>query len=214
MFQSEPKTLGAFLKSIMEARGLTERIVAQGAGIAQSGLSHIIQEKAHQPDPRTLRAIANYLGIDVFILFRLLGYVPPDSEPYGSYSPLSLYIAHRFDHLPAERQEVLLHTLEALLKDVEIKAEVRSVRENLNSTGFLTGLDEAFPEKVTQFANWYLTNGRFATPADIDPTDKEEVSPGVRFGDLDTTLRTRLIALLRHKMRQIYAPFMVERTMR
>ena len=207
---SKAKTLGSFLKEVLDARGLTERMVAQGAGIAQSGLSNVISEKAREPDPNTLRRIAAFLKIDVFILFRLLGYVPPSTEAYGSYSPMGLYVAHRFDALPPERQRAVLHVIESLMEDREIQEEIKGVRENPNPSASLDNIEEALSERVNQCANWYLTNSRFQTAEEIDPKDDEEVYPGLLFGQLSTVFRARLIGLLRHKMRQIYSPDLVE----
>jgi transcriptional regulator with XRE-family HTH domain len=192
---------------------LTERTLAQGAGIAQSGLSNVVSEKAREPDARTLRAIATFLNIDVFLLFRLLGYVPPSTEAYGAYSPLALYVAHRFEALLPERQQVLLHVLESLLEDVALQHEVKSVRENPDPVAALVGIDIALPEFINQAANAYLTEGRVVTAADIDPKDDELVMPGtditLRFGQLDTAARARLVALMRHKIRQVYSPDLV-----
>ncbi len=199
------KTLGSFLKDVMKARGLTERTLAQGAGIAQSGLSNVIQGKAREPDPRTLRSIADYLGIDVFILFRLLGYVPPATEPYGAFSPMALYIAQRFESLPDERQQVMLHVLESLLDDIEIKREVQNVRNNANLAPIFGGVD-TLVVSVTTVGRSYLTNKRFDSADDIDLHDGDEVYPGILFGQLDDVFRRSLVAFLRHAMRQIYSP--------
>jgi len=211
------KNLGAFLKEIMKARGLTERTLAQGAGIAQSGLSNVISEKAREPDPRTLRAIANYLNIDVFILFRLLDYVPPSTEPYGAYSPLALYIAHRVDDLSPERQKAFLHVLEALLEDVDLQQAVKTVREQPIDSDSLSfeGIDTSLPEFINEAANLYLSSGRFTTAAAFDPSDNELVAPGTTylttFGHLGLAGRARLVALIRHKLRQVYSPDLVAR---
>jgi len=209
------KNLGAFLKEIMKARGLTERTLAQGAGIAQSGLSNVISEKAREPDPRTLRAIANYLNIDVFILFRLLEYVPPSTEPYGAYSPLALYIAHRVDDLPPERQKAFLHVLEALLEDVDLQQAVKTVREQSTDSLLFEEIDTTLPEFINEAANLYLSSGRFTTAAAFDPSDDELVAPGsiylTTFGNLGPAGRARLVALIRHKLRQVYSSDLVAR---
>jgi transcriptional regulator with XRE-family HTH domain len=206
---SKVKTLGDFLKAVMTARRLTERTLSQGAGIAQSGLSNLIQQKAREPDARTLRAIADYLQIDVFILFRLLGYVPPSTEPYGSYRPLALYVAQRFETLPVERQEVLLHVLESLLEDVDSKKEVRRLRSNPDADRRFSGIEQLHGEFITQCGRWYLSQGRFETSAEVLPEDDEEIYPGIRFGDLEDQQRAQLLAFLRHLMRQVYTPDLV-----
>jgi len=45
---------------------------------------------------------------------------------------------------------------------------------------------------------------------DTNPKAHEFVSPRQRFGDLSIAARERLLALMRHKIRQIFAPYMVD----
>jgi transcriptional regulator with XRE-family HTH domain len=197
---------------MIDNRGMTEREFAQAAGIAQSGLSNILSEKAREPDAKTLRAIASYLGIDAIILFRLVGYIAPLTKDYGAYSPLALYVAHRFDDLPDERQMALLHVIEALTNDIDIRHEIKEIRDNPNSSATFGGMDneDLFPERITQIGRWYLTNGRFSTADDIYPQDDEEISPGLTYGDIDTKFRRRLMAFLRDVMSQVYSSSTVE----
>ena len=127
----KPMTLGVFLNEVLQRRRLTASALAEGAHISQSGLSNILQGKAREPDPRTLKAIADYLQMDVFSLFRLVGYVPPASEVYGAYSPLALYIARRFEALPVERQSAFLNVLEALVDEPQTKRDIQALRRHL-----------------------------------------------------------------------------------
>lgn len=206
----KPPTLGIFLSHILEARQQTARAFAEGAGIAQSGVSNIILGKNREPDPRTLKAIADYLGIEVFILFRLVGYVPPADELYGTYDPMALYIARRFALLSEEKQQALLHVMETLIDDAEIKSNVQTLRESAEPSHAFIQITDAQPEIINQAANWYLTQARFTTPAQIDPQLSEEVLPGLPFGQLSRAARQRLLALMRHKIRQIFAFHMVD----
>lgn len=128
---------------------------------------------------------------------------------HRQFGGLALYAAHRFDELPGERQQVLLHTLEAFLEDVDVKKEVKRIRENPAPFAAFVNMADLLPERVNQCANWYLSQGRFATADDIDPKDDEEVYPGIKFGQLDMVFRIRLVALLRHKMRQLFSPDLV-----
>src|ERR1700694_3149055 len=82
------KTLSEFLRDVMAARGLTERALAEGAGVSQSGISNLVQGKSREPDPRTLRALADFLDVEVFVMFRLMGYLPPADEIYGAYDAM------------------------------------------------------------------------------------------------------------------------------
>jgi transcriptional regulator with XRE-family HTH domain len=207
-------SLGGFLKEILEARRMTERTLSQGAGIAQSGLSSVIQEKAREPDPRTLRAIAQYLEIDVFILFRLLEYVPPMSEVYANYSPVALYMAQRYDALPEDRRRIMLHVLESLHQDQTTKQQLQALRAHPEPVEALGTIEDTLPEVINRAANWYLSAGRFEVSREIDPQSDEEVLPGIHFGDLSVVARERLVALLRHKVRQVYAPDMVSKASR
>ncbi len=207
-----PQTLGQFLKIIIKERHLTEREFAQAAGVGQSGLSNILSGKAREPDAKTLRAIARYLQIDAIILFRLCGYVPPPTRAYAAYSPLSLYMAHRIDDLPEERQRAVLHVIEALTADIETKFEIRAIRENPDPPAKLAGFTKSgwLREPVTQIGRWYLTKGQFATAHDIAPREDDEVFHGIHYRDLDAQFRRKLIAFLREVMSVTYSPEMVD----
>lgn len=58
-----PKTLAERLKSFREAKGLTQRELAEEAGVGHSAVFHI--EQGVRPDPRvsTLQALARALGV-------------------------------------------------------------------------------------------------------------------------------------------------------
>jgi len=208
---SKTLTLGQFLSEILDARHLTARALAEGANVSQSGISNVLQGRPREPDPRTLRAIADYLEIDVFILFRLLGYVPPASEYYGAYSPIALYVATRFEALPDDKQQALLHVMETLAPEPGQKQDLQTLRERLEAgSSELDDIDKALPEMINDAANYYLTRGEFLSVTAINPKAHEFVSPTQRFGDLSVAARERLVALMRHKIRQISAPYMVD----
>src|SRR5215471_6129831 len=98
------ETLGEYLAELLRMRNLSNRSLAVGAGVSESVIRNLLQHgvnpRAKDPDPGTLRSVADYLGINSLTLFRLAGYVPPAPN---ALSPRAEFLAEVFDRLPADK---------------------------------------------------------------------------------------------------------------
>ncbi len=117
---NQSRTLGGFLDSLLRQAGLSNRTVAFESGVSESVIRNLLQHgvnpAAKDPDPRTLRAVADCLGVEPLHLFRLAGYI---DGPPGSRSARAEYMASAFDALLPDHQEVLLDVLEALIRQTQ-----------------------------------------------------------------------------------------------
>jgi transcriptional regulator with XRE-family HTH domain len=105
--------------SLAEAAGVSE-------GVIRNLLRHGIDPKAKDPDARTLRKVADALGIDSPKLFRLAGYIPP--APDANSVPAE-YLADVFDQLPPEKQDAVMSVLEAMAEAPRAKTPSRRCDE-------------------------------------------------------------------------------------
>jgi transcriptional regulator with XRE-family HTH domain len=90
-----PKTLGKYVRSKREEAGLSQRQLAQGAGVSFSNISRLESGFHTSPTPGLLKNIADVLDIDLAELLAYLGI-----EVTGSGS-LNDYLRRDYD-LPAE----------------------------------------------------------------------------------------------------------------
>lgn len=80
--ESEPTTLGAYIRAIRERAGLSQRQLASLAGFHHSMLARLESgEVAEQPKPENLQRLADALGIDSGDLLAFLGVKPSVPEP-------------------------------------------------------------------------------------------------------------------------------------
>jgi transcriptional regulator with XRE-family HTH domain len=77
----EPTALGAYIRTVREEAGLSQRQLAGLAGFHHSMLARLESgEVAEQPKPENLQRLADALGIDSGDLLAFLGVKP--SEPF------------------------------------------------------------------------------------------------------------------------------------
>ncbi len=207
-------TLGGFLSRQLETRKLSNRALATGAGIAEgvvrNMLQHGISDRAKDPDPRTLSAVAVYLGIDPLILFRLAGYIPPASIGHSAYAEL---IATIFDQLPDDKQDAILRVVEAMAESAGERAKLDALRKGRGLA--LEGADLYFPHMTRDIANEIILRAGLRDIYSLDekgtiPPDLRVTGAGVKWDELPDSARKRAMGLAKAKLNLDYDPTMVD----
>ena len=205
--------LGYFLSRILAERNMTNRDLARGAGVSDSVIGNLLKhgsdEKAKDPDPRTLRAVADFLGINPTHLFVLTGYLPPQ----GSISVRAQMIGEAFDRMPLDRQNALLGVVEALAIDEQDKARFKEIYDKPGNV--FAGIDMGDNHWLRTVANSLLKSGRVAQLdqyAFVDQND--EIPDGPMFSSLTKPTQERLLGLLTAKFALDYEDWMVDEDFR
>jgi len=105
-------TLGQAIRSIRQEGGLSQKDLAEAAGIDQSYLSMIESDQRRNPGTRIIARLAQALQVSIDDLATRAGYLPrlqPDD-------PLSDRALRLFRQLPRWRQEDVLAQLELYLR--------------------------------------------------------------------------------------------------
>ena len=162
-------------------------------------------EEAKEPDARTLRQIADALGVNPQILFRLAGYLPP--EP-GANSARARYIADAFDQLPPSKQDAVMSVFEAMAKTPEDKAAIQEMRES--SSDWMIGMD-LMPHVFRNIANRLIIEYNMTSPEHVDRiTPDTEIGYQTKWTDMGELGQKRTKALIRHKLMLEYNASMEE----
>lgn len=211
--QMHYSTLGEFLQLELSHRKLSNRALAIGAGVSEFAIRNMLQHglnsKAKDPDPRTLRAVADYLSIDPLYLFRLAGYIPP---PKNAPSVRAEIVAEVFDKMDEEQQDAMLGIFEAMANKVRHKEAIQSLR-----TGSLAldGFDVGSPQTVRHIANAILAETKVTSAGELDRPDA--ISPdlvvapnGLTWDSLPVTAKQRALGLAKAKLNLNYDPTMVD----
>lgn len=202
-------TLGRFVAELMAKQQLTNRSLAALAGISEGAVRNLLKfgndANAKDPDARTLRQVADALGVNPLRLFRLAGYLPPQPD---SNSVRAEYIADLFDALEIDKQDAVLGVLEAMTKRSEAREVVQEMRRDPRNA--LAGLDIAFPGVLRVIANDLIVRYELR-----EPTEVERIEPNAEvlqnpWTKLPLEMRNRIKALIRHKLSLNYDPTMVE----
>jgi len=104
--------LGQTIRAIREAQGLSQKEVAEAAGIDQSYLSMIESGQRRNPGMRIVSRLAQALQVSMDELAERAGYLPEPQPP----DPLSDRAMWLFRQLPRWRQEDVLAQLELYLR--------------------------------------------------------------------------------------------------
>lgn len=105
------QTLGQFLKTTRESKGLTLRAVETATGISNAYLSQLEGDKIKQPSPVVLHKLSEVFKDSYAKLLSLAGYPLPGSET----SPAEdIGIAARIGQLSSEEEDALVEYLEFL----------------------------------------------------------------------------------------------------
>ncbi len=104
-------TLGQAIRAIRQAEGLSQKELAQAAGIDQSYLSMIESDQRRNPGIRIMSRLARALRVSMDELAAHAGYLPQPQPP----DPLSERALRLFRQLPRWRQEDVIAHLELYL---------------------------------------------------------------------------------------------------
>jgi transcriptional regulator with XRE-family HTH domain len=103
MSKSQSKALGRLIARERAKAKLTQRSLAEEAGVTHPTILRLERAEFGRPDPKKLQRIAQALDLGVADFFALAGYVPPESLP--SFGP---YLRIRWSkELSAEDREAL-----------------------------------------------------------------------------------------------------------
>lgn len=202
-------TLGRFLADLMRNQNHNNSSLAAVAGVSESVirnlLKHGVDSRAKDPDPRTLRRVADALGVDAIMLFRLAGYLPPQSD---ANSVRAEYLADVFDELPPEKQDAVLGVLEAMSDKLSRKEKIHAMREDPKNP--LTGFDLNNPDIARLMANQLIAHYQMTDSAEMDRIEQNVFVINTKWADLPAKAQERIKALIRHKLSLNYNPTMVD----
>jgi transcriptional regulator with XRE-family HTH domain len=202
-------TLGRFLADLMRSQNHNNSSLAAVAGVSESVirnlLKHGIDSRAKDPDPRTLRRVADALGVDAIMLFRLAGYLPPQSD---ANSVRAEYLADVFDELPPEKQDAVLGVLEAMSDKLSRKEIIHAIREEPHNP--LAGFDLVNPGLARLMANQLMAHYQMTDPSDADRIEPDVFIINNKWKDIPSKAQERIKSLIRHKLSLSYNPTMVD----
>ncbi len=204
-----PSTLGLFVADLMRKQQHNNVSLAAAAGVSEGVirnlLKHGIDLRAKDPDPRTLRRVADALDVDAIMLFRLAGYVPPQAK---ANSVRAEYLADVFDELSPEKQDAVLGVLEAMTDKYTRKEVIHAMRETPSNP--LAGFDLNYPKLARLIANRLIIQYQMEAPHESDRIEPEAVAFGYKWKDMPLTMQQRVKALIEHKLSLDYDPTMVD----
>lgn len=206
---STANTLGQFVSDLMQKRKYNNSFLAQRAGVSESVirnlLKHGIDPRAKDPDPRTLRQVADALGIDSLMLFRLAGYIPP--QPNAN-SVRAEYLAEVFDTLPPEKQDAVMGVLEAMSDTSTHRHIIRAMRKDPSHP--LAGFDLQSPHLVRLMANTLIADLQMTEPVAVERIPPEQQIIQYKWRDLPQSTQERIKSLIRYKLSLDFDPTMVD----
>lgn len=202
-------SLGSFISDLMRKQQHNNVSLAAAAGVSEGVirnlLKHGIEARAKDPDPRTLRQVADALGVDAIMLFRLAGYLPPQSD---ANSVRAEYLADVFDELPLEKQDAVLGVLEAMSDKRSRKEIIHAIREEPQNP--LAGFDLVNPGLARLMANHLMAHYQMTDPSDADQIEPDVFIINNKWKDIPANAQERIKALIRHKLSLGYNPTMVD----
>lgn len=202
-------TLGKFLADLMKKHNHNNSSLAAVAGVSESVirnlLKHGIETRVKDPDPRTLRRVADALDVDAIMLFRLAGYIPPQAN---ANSVRAEYLADVFDELPPEKQDAVLGVLEAMSSNLTRKERIHVMRETPSNP--LAGFDLTAPGLIRLMANQLIAHYQMEAPYESDRIEPDVQIQGYTWKDLPLSTQQRVKALIEHKLSLNYDPTMVD----
>jgi hypothetical protein len=140
-------------------------------------LRHGLEKKVKDPDPKTLLAVANALDLEPIFLFRLAGYIPAKIH---STSIAAEYLAHIFDELPPEKQQIALKGFEGLLENKDQRELITKINDAKTIEEMIV-IDYAFPALIRVEANRIVVAHKLIFTDEVDTIDigNEELVPGL-----------------------------------
>ena len=198
-------TLSEIITEIMHQKDLSNRSLAAAAGISEGAVRNLLkygeEEGVKEPDARTLRAVADALGIKPATLFMLAGYLPRE-RPINSWR--SVYVADVFERLSAEKQDIVLGVLGALVESQEDKTKIQETRLREQNRQTLASI----PTVIREAANTLIVRYAMNSPNDVENIEPETWVVGQRWDRIDLQMQNQIIALIEHKLALDYNPKM------
>lgn len=206
---SSANTLGRFIADLMKKHNHNNSSLAAEAGVSESVirnlLKHGVETRVKDPDPRTLRQVADALDVDAIMLFRLAGYIPPQAN---ANSVRAEYLADVFDELPSEKQDAVLGVLEAMTDNHTRKEVIQFMREEPANP--LAGFDLTSPGLIRLMANKLIAHYQMEAPQESNRIEPDARIQGYTWEDLPLSMQQRIRALIEHKLSLDYNPTMVD----
>jgi transcriptional regulator with XRE-family HTH domain len=113
-------TLGQAIRTVRQEVGLSQKELADAAGIDQSYLSMIESDQRGNPGTRIMARLAQVLQVSIDDLAARAGYLPRPAEP----DPLAEQALRLFRRLPRWRQEDVVAQLQLYLRLTEAQPRV------------------------------------------------------------------------------------------
>jgi transcriptional regulator with XRE-family HTH domain len=118
-------TLGQAIRTVRQEVGLSQKELADAAGIDQSYLSMIESDQRGNPGTRIMARLAQVLQVSIDDLAARAGYLPRPAEP----DPLAEQALRLFRRLPRWRQEDVVAQLQLYLRLTEAQPRVSGQEE-------------------------------------------------------------------------------------
>lgn len=110
MSEIRPVSLGAYLRSARQRKGLSLRDVERETGTANAYVSQIEGGKIQQPSPLVLHKLSRLYGVSYSTAMKLTGYPLPKEEPEEA----TLTLAKRFGPVTEDEADALTGFLQFL----------------------------------------------------------------------------------------------------
>ena len=205
-----PATLGAFIADLMSRHNHNNVSLAAAAGVSEGVirnlLKHGIETRVKDPDPRTLRRVADALGVNSIMLFRLAGYIPPEAN---ANTVRAEYLADVFDTLPPEKQDAVMGVLEAMSESITQRETIQTMRQEPDNP--VAGLlDADYMGLARVMANQLIAKYQMESPHESNRIEPEVTVWGYKWKDLPPKVQQRVKALIEAKLSLDYHPTMVD----
>lgn len=205
MPQLDMTILGDYILEIQIMNKMSNRMLADAAGVSEGAIRNLQKvgrdDDAKDPDPRTLRLVAEALNISPLKLFSLAGYLPP--EPTAN-SIRAQYLADVFDRLPPTKQNVVMSMLEALTESPEEKVVIQEMQQSAHDDK--KELEESVPVMIRETANLLIAQYMMTEPADVHRIEADFQLGRKKWRDLSLELREHITTLIREKLSLGYEP--------
>jgi transcriptional regulator with XRE-family HTH domain len=206
-------TLGRFVADLMQKQHHNNSSLAQAARVSESAVRNLLKvgtdPRAKDPDARTLRKVADALGVDPLKLFRLAGYIPAEAD---RISVRAEYLGVLFDRMPPEKQDAVLSLFEALADRPQTRENVQAMRRETQNA--LAGIDLSLPGALRVAANQLIRDYQMTEVGDVLRIEPSAQVFGTTWEQLPDFTRERLKALIVAKLDLRFDPTMVDETYR
>jgi transcriptional regulator with XRE-family HTH domain len=190
----------------MELHNLSNRSLAAAAGISEGAVRNLLrygqEEGVKDPDPRTLRAVANALKVKPATLFQLAGYLPRERE-VNSWR--AVFVADVFDRLPPVKQDIVMAVLQAIAEAPEEKTQIDEMRRREQKKV----ARQSAPTILREAANQLIVYYAMTSPRDVEKIEEDVEILGKQWQELSPQAQLQIAALIENKLSMEFDPKMV-----